>query len=257
MFSDTHSHLFFENFNDDLDLVINRAFEQNVNLIIIPGTDIKTSERAVEIAESYDNIYATAGVHPHDTKDWSGSEIEILRGIARNKKVVAIGEIGLDYYYDFSPKDQQILAFRQQLDLAIELGLPVIIHNRDANEDVMEIIREYFPKGLKGQFHCFAGTAADAKELVQMGFCISAPGNVTFKSMDNLRNIIREVPVENLLLETDAPFMTPVPHRGKRNEPAYIPLVAAKIAELHNISIEEVGNITSANAIKLFGLNSK
>ncbi|MBI9070990.1 MAG: YchF/TatD family DNA exonuclease [Melioribacteraceae bacterium] len=257
MFIDTHAHLFFDNFKEDLDEVVKRSVESGVDYIIIPGTDIETSIKAIELAEKYDQIYASVGVHPHDTKDWDNNWIDELEKLADHEKVVAIGEIGLDYYYDFSPKDKQVEAFRAQLNLALKLKLPVIVHSRESNDDLMNIIREYKDKGLRAQFHCFAGSVEDARELVGMRHYISFPGNVTFKKMDQLREVVKRIQPENLLLETDCPFMTPVPHRGKRNEPAYVSLVAEKVAEIHNLTIEDIGNTTSLNAYKLFGVGKK
>jgi len=257
MFIDTHAHLFYQNFENDVDEVIERAKNSGVDYIIVPGTDIPTSQKAIELVEKYDFIYAAVGVHPHDSKDWNDTFIPRLEELAKNKKVVAIGEIGLDYYYDFSPREKQIVAFEQQIKLALKFNLPIIVHNRDANDDVMAIIRKHKNDGLRAQFHCFAGSVEDARELVEMHHYISFPGNVTFKKMDSIRNVVSRIAVENLLLETDCPFMTPVPHRGKRNEPALINLVAEKIAEIHNLSIEDVGRTTSYNAHKLFGIGEK
>ncbi len=254
MLVDTHAHLFFPNFDEDLDQVIEKAKASGVTAILIPGTDLKTSKMAIELSDKYQIVYASVGYHPHDTKDWDFSWINELRALSRHKKVVAIGEIGLDYFYDYSPKEKQIEAFKQQINLALELNLPIIVHNRDSNEDLMMIIREYKDTKLIGQFHCFAGTAEDAKELVSMGHYISFTGNITFKSRQELRDILSQINPENLLLETDSPFMTPVPFRGKRNEPAHVNYVAEKIAELHSITKEEVGKITSQNAFKLFGI---
>ncbi len=254
MFIDTHCHLFFENFENDIETVIQNALDAGVDYILIPGTDLETSKQAIKLAERFDMIYAAAGIHPHDTKEWSGSEIDEIRKLAAHPKVVAIGEIGLDYYYDYSPPDIQKKAFRTQLDLALELDLPVIIHNRDSNEDMMTFIREYRETGLRAQFHCFAGSAGDAKELIDMGHYISFTGNITFKSRESLRQIVTQLKPENLLLETDSPFMTPVPHRGKRNEPAYVKINAEKLAELFSLSPEDIGRTTSLNAWKLFGI---
>lgn len=257
MFIDTHAHLFYPNFDGDVDDVINRAVEAGVNYFIVPGTDIPTSTKAVELSQKYDMVYAAVGVHPHDSKDWDSSLINQIEELAKNKKVVAIGEIGLDYYYDFSPRDKQLLAFEDQIKLALKLNLPIIVHNRDSNDDIMRIIRNYKDSGLRAQFHCFAGSVEDARELVEMHHFISFPGNITFKKADGLRNVVSRVAIENLLLETDSPFMTPVPHRGERNEPALIKLVAEKIAEIHHLSVEDVGRTTSYNAYKLFGIGKK
>jgi TatD DNase family protein len=257
MFIDTHAHLFYPNFEEDLDKVIARAKQNHVEYILVPATDIKTSEQVIDLTEKYEMVYGAVGVHPHDTKNWNSSFISKIEKLAKNKKIVAIGEIGLDYYYDFSPKEKQIEAFKSQIDLALKLDLPVIIHNRDSDEDIMEIIRSYCGAGLKAQFHCFNGTRENAMELVGMNYMISFTGNVTFKKADNLRKILQHIPSENLLLETDSPFMTPVPHRGKRNEPANVKYIAEQIAELHKLRLIDVARITSFNAFRTFGIGSK
>lgn len=257
MFVDTHAHLFYENFKDDLDDVIKRAKENGVDYILVPATDIKTAEETLKLCDNYDFIYAAVGIHPHDTKDWDDSLLSKIENLAKHPKVVAIGEIGLDYYYDFSPKTQQIKAFRSQIELALKLELPVIIHNRDSDEDMMEIISSYCSTGLKAQFHCFNASLNDAIEYMKMNHFISFTGNITFKKSDELRNILKHIDLNHLLLETDSPFMTPVPHRGKRNEPAFVKLVAEKIAEVHNTSLEDIARITSLNAFRMFGIGSK
>ena len=257
MFIDTHAHLFYPNFKEDLDEVILNAVKNNIDYILVPATDIKTAKEIITLTEKYEIIYGAVGVHPHDTKDWKSSFIPQIEKLSRNKKIVAIGEIGLDYYYDFSPKEKQIDAFRSQIELALKLNLPIIIHNRDSDKDLMEIIRSYNGSGLKAQFHCFNGTLEDAKELVDMNYIISFTGNITFKKAENLRSILKQIPLENLLLETDSPFLTPVPHRGKRNEPSYVKYVAEQIAEIYKLSIEDVAKITSQNAINFFGFDRK
>ena len=257
MFIDTHAHLFYPNFNGDLDEVIERAKKAGVDYIIVPATDLASSSQAIALAEKYDFIYATVGIHPHDTKEWNDELIPLLEEMATHKKVVAIGEIGLDYYYDFSPRDTQLKAFEAQIQLALKLKLPIIVHNRDSNEDIMAFARKYKESGLKAQYHCFAGSIDDARELIEMHHFISFPGNITFKKADSLRKVLSRVTVENLLLETDSPFMTPVPHRGERNEPAYIKLVAKSIAEVHHLTVEDVARATSYNAFKLFGIGNK
>ncbi len=257
MFIDTHAHLFYPNFEEDLDEVISRAKKNEVDYILVPATDIKTSEQVIDLTEIYEMVYGAVGVHPHDTKNWDSSFIPKIEKLANNKKIVAIGEIGLDYYYDFSPKEKQIDAFKAQIELALKLDLPVIIHNRDSDEDVMEIIRSYCGAGLKAQFHCFNGSIEDAMELVGMNYMISFTGNITFKKADNLRKILQHIPPENLLLETDSPFMTPVPHRGKRNEPSNVKYIANQIAESHKLRTLDVARITSFNTFRTFGIGSK
>lgn len=257
MFIDTHAHLFYPNFNGEIDAVLDRAKNASVDYIIVPATDLASSAQSIELSENYDFIYATAGIHPHDTKEWDDSLIAKIRALAKHPKVVAIGEIGLDYYYDFSPRDTQIDAFKKQIELAIEIDKPIIVHNRDSNEDIMQIARSYKGSGLKAQFHCFAGTLSDARELIEMGHFISFTGNITFKKADNIRKIVSGIEIDNLLLETDSPFMTPVPHRGQRNEPAYVSLVAEQIAEIQNLTIEDVARTTSYNSFRLFGVGKK
>jgi len=256
MYIDTHAHLFYPNFEEDLDDVISRAKKNDIDFILVPATDIKTSEQVLDLTKKYEMIYGAVGVHPHDTNNWSPSFIPKIEKLAKNKKIVAIGEIGLDYYYDFSPKQKQIEAFKSQIDLALKLDLPVIIHNRDSDEDMMKIIRDYCGAGLKAQFHCFNGTLENAMELVGMNYMLSFTGNITFKKSDNLRKILQHIPPENLLLETDSPFMTPVPHRGKRNEPSNVKYIAEQIAELHKLRLLDVARITSFNAFRIFGIGS-
>ncbi|HQF43677.1 MAG TPA: YchF/TatD family DNA exonuclease [Ignavibacteriaceae bacterium] len=256
MFVDTHAHLFFENFKDDIDEVINRSAQNGVDYIIVPATDIKTAKEAIALSEKYEQIYATVGVHPHDTKDWNDSLIKEIEELTMHPKVVGIGEIGLDYYYDFSPKEQQIKAFKAQLDLSLKLELPVVIHNRDSDEDMMKIIQDYCGTGLKAQFHCFNASLDDAIEFMRMNHFISFTGNITYKKSDSLREILKSVNLNHLLLETDSPFMTPVPFRGKRNEPANVKYVAQQVADVHKLSIEDVGRITSLNTFRFFGIGS-
>jgi TatD DNase family protein len=256
MFIDTHAHLFFENFKEDIDDVIARATENSVDFIIVPATDIKTAKEAIELTAKYDQVYATVGIHPHDTKEWNDSLLLEIEELAKHPKVVAIGEIGLDYYYDFSPQDQQIKAFKSQLDLAIKLQLPVVIHNRDSDEDMMDIISSYCGTGLKAQFHCFNSSLEDAIEYMKMNHFISFTGNITHKKNDSLRDILKHIDLNHIMLETDSPFMTPVPFRGKRNEPSYVSYVAQQIADVHKISVEEVGRITSLNAFRFFGIGT-
>ncbi|MBU0475743.1 MAG: YchF/TatD family DNA exonuclease [Bacteroidetes bacterium] len=257
MFIDTHTHLFFKNFDEDRYEVIKNALAAGVKYMIVPGTDIETSRQAIELADKYESVYAAVGVHPHDTKDWDDNLIDELRKLAKHKKVVAIGEIGLDYFYDFSPKDIQQKAFDKQIQLALELNLPIVIHNRDSNDDIMEFARKYKDTPLKAQYHCFAGTVENARELVEMGHFISFTGNITFKKADSIREVLSKVSVENILLETDSPFLTPVPFRGKRNEPKHIPIIAQIVAETHHLRVEDVARTTSWNAYKLFGIGKK
>ncbi|MGB5850376.1 MAG: TatD family hydrolase [Ignavibacteriaceae bacterium] len=257
MFIDTHSHLFYPNFEDDLDEVIQRARDSGVDFILVPATDLATAKEVINLTEKYDMIYGAVGIHPHETKDWDPSLLNEIESLASHKKIVAVGEIGLDYYYDYSPKEKQIEAFKSQIDLALKLNLPIIVHNRDSDEDMMEIINSYCGSGLKAQFHCFNGSLKDAKELMHMGYMISFTGNITFKKADELREVLKNIRIDQLLLETDSPFLTPIPFRGKRNEPAYVKYIAEQVAEAHELSIEEVGRISSFNTFRIFGIGSK
>jgi TatD DNase family protein len=257
MFIDTHAHLFYSNFEGEVDQVIKRAQESGVDYIIVPATDLTTAKQVIEMTEKYDMVYGAVGVHPHETNEWDSSFINEIESLASHKKIVAIGEIGLDYYYDYSPKEKQIEAFKTQIDLALKLDLPIVVHNRDSNEDMMKIISSYCGSGLKAQFHCFNGSMEDAIELMHMGYMISFTGNITFKKADQLREILKSIRIDQLLIETDSPFLTPEPNRGKRNEPSYVKYVAETLAEVHGISLEEVGRITSFNAFRLFGVGSK
>jgi len=257
MFVDTHAHLFFDNFDGEVDQVIDRAVNDGVDYILVPSTDLKTAEQVAELTEKYDIVYGAVGIHPHDTKEWNNSWLKKIEELSKLEKIVAIGEIGLDYYYDYSPKEKQLEAFKAQIDLALKLNLPIIVHNRDSDDDLMKIIGEYSSSGLKAQFHCFNSTVENAQELINKNYMISFTGNITFKKADELRKLVKAVGLNHLLLETDSPFMTPVPHRGKRNEPSNIKYVAEKIAEIHQTDVKEVARLTSLNAFKLFGIGKK
>ena len=257
MITDTHAHLFLPNFNGEIDSVINRAKESGVDNIIVPATNLQDSKQVIELINKYDFIYGAVGVHPHETKDWEPGLIQQVEELAHNDKIVAIGEIGLDYHYDFSPKEKQIEAFKAQIELALKLNLPIIVHNREADEDLMNIIRTYCSTGLKAQFHCFNSSLENAMELISMNHFISFTGNITFKNAGDLREILKNVRLDYVLLETDSPFMTPEPHRGKRNEPANVNLVAKQIAETHNVTEDDIARITNYNVFKLFGIGHK
>jgi len=262
--TDTHTHLDFPQFNGDREQVIERATTAGVRAIVDIGTDLASSQAAVALAEAYSQIYAAVGVHPHDAKTLTEELLEELRALASHPKVVAIGEIGLDFYRDLSPQDKQRQAFKQQLALASEIGKPVIIHDRDAHSEVMATLRRWIedshpPSAIShqpvGVLHCFSGDLAMAQEAIELGFYISIAGPVTFQNARRLRELVRQLPLEKLLVETDCPYLTPHPHRGKRNEPAYVKLVAQEVARVKGLSLEEVARITSDNARTLFALN--
>lgn len=250
---DTHCHLFWESFRDDLDGVFRQAAESGVDTVIIPATNLETFEQARAIAAGRPRVYTACGIHPHDTAGLGAGVFDTVRARSGEPGVVAIGEIGLDYYYDYSPKPMQHAAFHAQLEIAKERNLPVVIHNRDADEDTLAICLEHQDGTLRGQFHCFSSSAAYAERVLDAGFHVSFTGNVTFKKTD-LDDALRAVPDGRLLIETDAPFMTPVPFRGKRNEPKYIPLIAEYYAHTRNVPVDHIARITTENATNLFAL---
>ena len=256
MLIDTHAHLEMREFNDDREDVIKRAREAGVEYIITIGTTIESSRDAVLLAEKYDFIYAAIGIHPHEVKDILHPAYDILRHFAQHKKVVAYGEIGLDYFYEHSPKSDQKRKFRDMLREARQLDLPVIIHDRDAHDDALQIISEEWSPDLGGVMHCFSGDAAMAGKLIELGFSLGVAGPVTFPKAEALREVIRQVPIEHLLIETDSPYLAPQPMRGKRNEPAFVRHTAEMIAKIKGLSFDDVCRITSFNAMQLFGIGA-
>jgi len=253
MLIDTHAHLDLPEFKSDQEAVIERARANGVEKIITIGIGLKECRKALEIARKHSFISAVIGIHPHNASKLDLDALDFLEKNAGDPNVVALGEMGLDFFRNRSPKEDQIRAFRAQLDLAESLSLPVVIHDREAHDKTMEILREEKPP-QGGVLHCFSGDAKMAQDCIDMGFLISIPGTVTFKNAAQLHEVVRQVPLEHLLVETDCPFLTPVPHRGKRNEPAYVRFVAEKVAELKKTSIEEVIEHTGANACRLFNL---
>lgn len=259
MFVDSHAHIDGEEYDADRAEVIERAREAGVRAILNVGTGDPHSgslERAVAVAEQYEDVFAAVGVHPHDAKLFDEEAAERLKGIVReSKRVIAWGEIGLDYHYDHSPRETQRRVFREQLRMARAVSLPIIIHSREADEDTVSILREEWsdaPRG--GIMHCFGGSLAMAQSLLELGFMISFAGNVTFKKAETLREVARSVPTDRLLIETDCPYLTPVPFRGRRNEPARVLEVARCLAELHGVETLEMGRITTGNFSRFFNL---
>jgi TatD DNase family protein len=239
-----------DEFNSDRDEVIERAKNAGIEAIITIGSDLKGNKGALELSERYDSVYAAVGIHPHDAKDFADNIYHKLKEWATKEKVVAIGEIGLDYHYDNSPREIQREVFKRQLTFAKEIGLPVIIHSREAKKDTLEIVKG---SGIaKGVFHCFSGDMDMAEKVMAMGFHISIAGPVTFKNAKKLVEIVKSIPDDYLLIETDAPYLTPEPFRGKRNEPSYLVHTAREIAELREISMDDLGRITTLNAKRLF-----
>ena len=255
MLIDTHTHLDDPRYDDDRAALLARAQEAGVTTFITIGCDLATSRSAVALAHRHPFVYATVGVHPHEVKHIADEWYDELRRLAQQEKVVAYGEIGLDYHYNHSSPTLQRARFREQVCLARELNLPVVIHTREAQDDTMAILKEEQAADIGGVFHCFSGDASAAKEALDLGFFLSFSGVVTFQNATMLRDIVKTVPLDRMLIETDCPYLTPVPYRGKRNEPAHVRLVADKIAELTALSIEEVGSITTRNARRLFRIS--
>jgi len=258
MLVDTHAHLDDERFDADRDAVIERAIDAGVAFIINPGVDLETSRVAVELAEKHACIYAAVGVHPHDAESLTDEACDRLRALAAHDKVVAVGEIGLDYYRDLSPREAQRDAFRRQLSLAAALELPVIVHSRDAHDDVEAILKEARGSGkLRGVLHCFSGGIDWARRAVGMGFCIGFDGPLTYKNASKLRAVAEAIPLEQTLVETDCPYLAPAPHkRSERNEPAYVRLVAQELAHVKGLSAADVCRVTGLAASRLFGIPS-
>jgi TatD DNase family protein len=253
MLIDSHAHLDIEDFDADRDLVIQRARSGGVARIVTIGTDFASSKKAIEIANKYDFIYATVGYHPHNAKGAAVSSLERLRALVSEPKVVAWGEIGLDFFRRHSPPDNQVEAFERQLDMAFEQDLPVIIHDRDAHTDLLRILKSR-KRQYRGVIHCFSGNYDLAMALIELGFYISFPGTVTFRNAVDTQTAASRIPLDRLLVETDCPYLTPVPLRGKRNEPLYVKHTAEKIALLRQLEFEQLAEATSANTIRLFNL---
>lgn len=254
MYFDSHAHLDDRKYNDDRHEMLMRARDNGISYIINVGYDIPSSKRSVALAEKYEFIYAAVGIHPHDAANEGDKGLDHLAALLSNPKVVAIGEMGLDYYRDLSPRNIQKDMFRKQIRLALELKKPIIVHDRDAHGDVMSILKEENASQTGGVLHCFSGSLEMAKECLKMGFYISIAGPVTFNNAKKLQEVAAYIPLERLLIETDAPYLTPEPNRGKRNESAFVVNVARQIAELKNINVEEVARATATNAKNLFNI---
>jgi len=251
MLIDTHAHLDFESFDADRDAVIQRAIENEIESIITIGTNLETSKKSIRIAENYAAIYAAVGIHPSDCSEASATDFDEIKMLAGNDKVVAIGEIGLDYYRMYSDKPTQIMAFKKQIAIALDVNLPIIVHNREAHADMLGILLE--EKANFGVMHSFSGSLEFLTSILEKtNFFVSFTGGVTFKNSHGVEELIAAVPLTRLLLETDSPFITPTPQRGKRNEPAYMVYTARKIAEIKGIPLQELAEATSENAHQLF-----
>ncbi|PAV28551.1 hydrolase TatD [Virgibacillus profundi] len=254
MLFDTHVHLNADQFMEDREETIQRAFDAGVNYMVVVGFDRKTIPLAIEIAEQNETIYAAVGWHPVDSIDMTDEDLAWIEELSSHPKVVAIGEMGLDYHWDKSPKEIQKEVFRKQIQLAKKVKMPIIIHNREATEDIIEILQEEDAQAVGGIMHCYNDSVDYVQACLDMNFYISLGGPVTFKNAKEPKEVAAQVPLDRLLVETDAPFLAPHPNRGKRNEPAYVKLVAEKIAELREMPLEEISKTTTKNACKLFGI---
>ncbi len=250
---DTHAHLDDARFEGELDDIISRALQAQVQAIITVGADLVSSRTAVALAEQYRQVYAAVGIHPHEAARVVEDDLKELARLSEHPKVVAIGETGLDFYRNLSPRDSQQDVFVAQLRLALDKGKPVVIHDRDAHAETLATVKR-LAQDWRGVLHCFSGDYEMANEALELGFDLSFAGPVTFQNARRLQALVPRLPLERLLIETDCPWLAPHPHRGKRNEPAYVRLVAAKFAELHDVPLEHVAAITTANAEQLFGL---
>ncbi|MCH6558871.1 TatD family hydrolase [candidate division KSB1 bacterium] len=256
MLIETHAHLYFDQFDEDREQVIQRADEADVKRIINIAVDLETSRQCIELAEKYEGLYATVGIHPNDSAKLGKDSLLELGELCGHKRVVAIGEIGMDFYWDRCPAEVQERAFREQIRLAKEVKLPIVIHNREAGPQIIEILKSEGASGLSGVFHCFSEDMTIAKEVLDFGFHISFTGNLTFKK-SQLPEVAEIVPLDKLLLETDCPFLSPEPKRGRRNEPAHVVYIAQKLAEIKKVTFEEITEITTSNAKRLFGLGDR
>lgn len=254
MLIDTHAHIASPPFRNDLGDVLRRAAEAGVEGVICIGDNLEASREAIALAGREPSVWATAGIHPHHAHEapegWEGQ----LRELLAQPRVVAVGEVGLDYHYDFAPREVQQEVFRRQIRIAVELGLPLVIHNREADADVLRILREENAGAVGGVLHCFWSDHETAAEALELGFHFGVGGPVTFKNSDALRQVLAGVPAERLLVETDSPYLAPVPHRGKRNEPAYVVESARVLAQVKGLSFEELAHVTTENARRLFRL---
>jgi len=253
---DTHCHLDMDAYEDDLEAVIQNAADSGITRIVTIGIDLSSSREAVKLARRFPQVWSTIGIHPHHAADGNTNTYEQLIQIAQDKtnKVVGYGEIGLDFARNYAPRDVQIRNFELQLDIAKKLSLPVIIHDRDAHDETLNILKAHAPFPSRGVMHCFSGDIELARTITNLGFYISIPGIVTFNKSDIMQQVAREIPLEQMILETDGPFLSPAPYRGKTNKPEYLLYTANKIAEVRGISLDEVAKVTTFNAETLFNL---
>lgn len=254
MLIDTHTHIDLDNFKDHFDEVLKTAQEYNVGKMIIPGVEPNGFERIIKLCEQHENLYGAIGIHPEEINSYNQNSVELIKKYLKHPKVVAVGEIGLDYYWDKSQIERQKEIFEEQIYIAKEANKPIIVHDREAHLDSFEILKKTNANEVGVVMHCFSGSPEFAMECVKEGFYIALGGVTTFKNAKKAKEVAKIVPLDKLLIETDAPYMTPVPYRGKENQPAYVKFVAEEIAKLRNISFEEVEKATTNNACKLFKL---
>lgn len=252
MYFDTHAHYDSSKFDADRDAVLRALPESGVTLVVDPGDNAERSRRAVELAQQYPHVYAAVGWHPEEAENWDENSLPAIRELAKQPKVCAIGEVGLDYYWDTTYRERQKEMFRAQIELALELDLPVIVHDREARGDSLEIVRDY--PALRGVFHCFSGSVEMAQELLRRGWYLGFDGPITYKNAARAPEVIRICPMERILLETDSPYLAPVPNRGQRNDSRNLPYIAATVARIKDMPVEAVAAQTMENGKKLFGI---
>lgn len=252
MYFDTHAHYDSSKFDADRDAVLRALPESGVTIVVDPGDNAERSRRAVELAQQYPHVYAAVGWHPEEAESWDENSLPAIRELAKQPKVCAIGEIGLDYYWDTTYRERQKEMFRAQIELALEMDLPVIVHDREAHGDSLEIVRDY--PALRGVFHCFSGSVEMAQELLRRGWYLGFDGPITYKNAARAPEVIRICPMERILLETDSPYLAPVPNRGKRNDSRNLPYIAATVARIKDMPVEAVAAQTMENGKKLFGI---
>lgn len=253
MFIDTHCHIFSE-YYDDIDKVISECRDNNIDKIIVNGSNIKSNIEVMELANKYDIVYAAIGFHPTELDDFKEEYFRFLEENINNSKVVAIGEIGLDYHYDNTDKEKQIMVFRRQLDIADKYNKPIIVHSRDSIQDTYNILKQY---KVKGSIHCFSGSVEMAREFIKLGYKLGIGGIITYKNAKTIKEVVRDIDLSYILLETDSPYLTPSPYRGESNSPKYIPLIAEAIADIKDVSIVDISRVTTANAEAIFDFFSK
>lgn len=253
MFIDTHCHIFSE-YYDDIDKVISECRDNNIDKIIVNGSNIKSNIGVMELANKYDIVYAAIGFHPTELDDFKEEYFRFLEENINNSKVVAIGEIGLDYHYDNTDKEKQIMVFRRQLDIANKYNKPIIVHSRDSIQDTYNILKQY---KVKGSIHCFSGSVEMAREFIKLGYKLGIGGIITYKNAKTIKEVVRDIDLSYILLETDSPYLTPSPYKGESNSPKYIPLIAEAIADIKDVSIVDISRVTTANAEAIFDFFSK